>query len=259
MALDTASRLTSIALARGGCVLAELAMDSPGKGAERLWAHIEFLLREIGAGIKDVDAFAVCVGPGGFTGIRIGIAAVQGFVRASGKPAVGITSLEAMAMAASPAPRVCVLLEAYRGEVYSQTFKLEPGSIPIGENEPFAGPLDDAIKRTLHHHKMVFAGEAATQNLELINDLSSAGADTGLDSHVKGGMASVARQWQISPRIFGVARYVAEIGLLRFQSGKVGGPDSLKACYARRAEAEIKLSLGLVGRGLGREPRPSRE
>ena len=92
-----------MAVARGASLIATLQGDADEKRSERLWGEIDSLLSEAGLKINDVDLFSVCIGPGGFTGLRVGIAAIKGFASANSKQIVGVTSLEAVALSAAPA------------------------------------------------------------------------------------------------------------------------------------------------------------
>ncbi len=92
--------------------------------AEALMPMLEDALAEAGIGYGDMDRFVVTVGPGTFTGVRVGVAAVRGFALATGRPAIGITTLEALAATAFLRERVPLLvaMDARRDEVYAQTF-----------------------------------------------------------------------------------------------------------------------------------------
>jgi tRNA threonylcarbamoyl adenosine modification protein YeaZ len=105
-------------------VLAEVH-DVPGRGhAEILFAQIEHVTRSAGITLRDMDRFAVTVGPGSFTGVRTGLAAARGFALATGCPAIGVGSLEAIAAAAQTpsGERLAVVQDARRGEFYVQIF-----------------------------------------------------------------------------------------------------------------------------------------
>ncbi len=98
--------------------------------AERLLPLLEEMLAEAGAGWGDLDALAVCTGPGNFTGLRIGVAAARGLALALGRPAIGVTRLEALAEgAAGPA---LAAIDARRGAVYVQAFA---DGAPLGPPE----------------------------------------------------------------------------------------------------------------------------
>jgi tRNA threonylcarbamoyladenosine biosynthesis protein TsaB len=129
LALDTTTRAGSVALGRDGDVVEAFVGDHLRPHAERLPLDIIRLLHRHGVTPSDVDVFAVAIGPGSFTGLRIGIAAIQGLAFASSRPVVGVSALEALAYAvlgggpAWPLPRVGVWMDAQRDEVFSAVYE----------------------------------------------------------------------------------------------------------------------------------------
>jgi tRNA threonylcarbamoyladenosine biosynthesis protein TsaB len=122
LALDTALDACSAALLRDGVVLAEETRDIGRGHAEVLMAVVETVLDGARLGILDCDRFAVTVGPGSFTGIRVGLAAARGFAVAAGRPVVGVSTLEALAADAGAAGPVLAVIDARRDEVYAGLF-----------------------------------------------------------------------------------------------------------------------------------------
>jgi tRNA threonylcarbamoyladenosine biosynthesis protein TsaB len=126
LAVDTALEACSVALSLKGAgqpfAKSELVVR---RHAERLFGMIAEVLDEAGVSITEIDRFAVTIGPGSFTGIRVGIAAVRGFAIVSGVPAVGISTLAAHAEAAREAAGkrpVLAVLPAKGDEVFGQLF-----------------------------------------------------------------------------------------------------------------------------------------
>src|SRR5687767_10917964 len=95
LALDTTTRQGSVALAGDGGLVGVYAGDAAITHGERLPGDVTSLLDAHHLRLADVDLFAVASGPGSFTGLRIGIAIMQGFAFAGGKPLVGISALDA--------------------------------------------------------------------------------------------------------------------------------------------------------------------
>jgi tRNA threonylcarbamoyladenosine biosynthesis protein TsaB len=234
LALDTSSKMKSLAVARGAAVLRSVSTPTEEKHSEVLWSEVESLLVGLGLTINDVDGFAVCVGPGGFTGLRVGMAAAKGFAVALNKPIVGVTSLEAAAFAAGPAPYVCAMVNAYKNEVYSQLFSVAsgPAALPVALNAPLVSTSEKALDRVSEFSELILAGDGAETGTEII----------GARSRMLGDVS-----WVISRADTCGAEVVSRIALLRYDQGETGEAGSLKACYVRPAEAEIKLSLGLLG------------
>jgi tRNA threonylcarbamoyladenosine biosynthesis protein TsaB len=155
LALDTATRATSVAV----CEIEQGAPELPTRGkprelrddppagsrpghSQRLLALVAQLLEEAGLGWDGIDRLAVGVGPGTFTGLRIGIAVAQGLALARSLPLVGVSSLRSLALGAQPAAlaagaeQVCAVLDARRREVFAARWPA--GAAPA--LEPVAGP-----------------------------------------------------------------------------------------------------------------------
>jgi tRNA threonylcarbamoyladenosine biosynthesis protein TsaB len=220
-------------------------------GSESILSDIDQLLRWAGIGIKDVDLFGVCVGPGSFTGLRMGIACVKGLALAAGKPVVGATSLEAVARGAASNGLVLSMIRAYRGEVYSQLFSVSASGAPVASSEPKVGMPEEAVRQAGEIENLIFAGDGAIDSIELIMKIGG---------NRFAGAARVGAEgpgWIAVELPAPLAEFVGSIGMERFLQGKAQGPETLRACYIRQSEAELKLAQGLLGskirRSAGRE------
>jgi len=118
--LDTATNVFSIAISAGEQVIAEFCGDAGPATSAKIPGHIHSLLRDVGIDMAAIDAFAVTVGPGSFTGVRVGIALVKGMAYATGKPIIPLSSLELLALNAKASSlSVCPLFDARRMGVSS--------------------------------------------------------------------------------------------------------------------------------------------
>jgi tRNA threonylcarbamoyladenosine biosynthesis protein TsaB len=140
LALDTTTRAGSVAIVADGAIVYERHGDATSTHAQRLPGDIERACRAASIDIAQVELFAVAAGPGSFTGLRIGIAAVQGLAMARDRRVVPVSTLEALA-AASGASRTAAWLDAQRGEVFAQVFER---SQPAGSFEPRTPPVSAA-------------------------------------------------------------------------------------------------------------------
>jgi tRNA threonylcarbamoyladenosine biosynthesis protein TsaB len=168
LGFDTATAATAVAVWAPGGPAIELR-DDPAPGARpghssRLLPLVEEAFAATGAAWADVERIAVGVGPGGFTGLRLGIATARALAQASGVPLVGVSSLEALASAPGEAPvadrPVLAVIDARRGEVFAAAWLrdvhlLEPAAIAPAElaerlrSAPLEGPLavgDGAVR-----------------------------------------------------------------------------------------------------------------
>jgi tRNA threonylcarbamoyladenosine biosynthesis protein TsaB len=247
LALDTSARRTSIALARGDRIVESLAVDGDERRSERLWLDIGGLLERAGLGIEAIDIFGVCVGPGGFTGLRVGLAAIKGLASATDKPVAGVTSLEAAAMAAHRAAMVCAMVGAYKGEVYWQLFTFDEGGLPVARSEPCVSTSTEALAQVADWSDVDFVGDAAEASREAIRNIAGARFVEGANEQ-RGG-------WRVPQTNQNVAEAVARLAYLKWHQGTVETAATVEALYVRPAEAEVKRSLGLLGSKIARSRR----
>ena len=136
LGIDTASPSCSAALVETGQVIACSHLPGRSAASSHLVRLIDDLCAQVGRAVADVAGVAVNLGPGAFTGLRVGLATAQGLVTAYGRPLVGCSSFEALVdTAADWNGLICPVIEARRGEVYAafyrrqgrQTYKTMPG------------------------------------------------------------------------------------------------------------------------------------
>jgi len=134
LAIDTASSCSAVALTRGsvvtGEVVASLSLNSSVTHSRRLLTAIDWLFSESGTDWQDVDGLAVSLGPGSFTGLRIGMATAKGLVTATQKPLLGVSTLDALALSCSGERLICAVLDARKKEVYTCFYRYDLQGIP---------------------------------------------------------------------------------------------------------------------------------
>ena len=141
LAVDTTSEHGSIALVRGRDLVEEVPIQAPEGFAQVLYGHLSELLGRHALKIVEIDCFAAASGPGSFTGVRIGLACVKGLAEATGRPAVAVSNLQAIASLGSKPLRAAVL-DARRGEVYGAVYDAESRLVA----PETVGPLDEWLK-----------------------------------------------------------------------------------------------------------------
>jgi tRNA threonylcarbamoyl adenosine modification protein YeaZ len=119
LSADTSLPLLSVALMRDEALLGTVALEGKASRNEKLLPAIDWLLTEAGVDRREIDLFAVTRGPGSFTGVRIGLATMQGLALALGKPVCAMSTHEAIAPSAGPAT---IVDDAGRGEYYVSCF-----------------------------------------------------------------------------------------------------------------------------------------
>jgi tRNA threonylcarbamoyladenosine biosynthesis protein TsaB len=139
LAVDTTTARGSVALVDGGEVAGEVRLIV-GSHSSQLVPAVAFLLERLGLGPGDVGGYAVAVGPGSFTGLRVGISTVQGLALASGRPCLGVPALDVLAeRIRGCAEELVAMIDAFRGEVFAAVYDAEarPRGGPVVE-EPGA-------------------------------------------------------------------------------------------------------------------------
>ena len=130
LALETSAKAVSAAVTEDGKVLASGYQDTGLTHSRTLMPIVEHILKNTGLTVADMDAIAVAAGPGSFTGIRIGVAAAKGLAFAADKPAVGVSTLAAMArnVAFCDGLVICAM-DARRQQVYNALFEAKDGRL----------------------------------------------------------------------------------------------------------------------------------
>lgn len=225
LAVESAGRAASVAVLRGEQVLAE-ACAPPGRtGAESLLPCIDAALREAGVALAALGAFAVSVGPGSFTGLRVGIATVKGLAFGDARPVLAVPTLAAVALGAvADELPVVALLDARRGEVYAAAWRFDedggPGVAALAL-EPAEGVYTPEELAAKLPAACVLAGEG----------LEPCGAR--LRELVGPGVQQAGRE---DPR----ARDVGRLGLRLLAEGDLCSAGEIRPRYVRRAEAEVR-------------------
>ena len=159
--VDTSSFTGSVALVERDRVLGEVLLNVRATHSERLMTTVDQLLGDAGVAIGEIAAFGAVLGPGSFTGLRIGVATVKALALAGKRPLVGVTSLEALAMNA-PYCRlpVCALIDARKKEVYSALYDCQEGSTPRELRSPAVMPPEKLVASL--EGDILFIGDGVT-------------------------------------------------------------------------------------------------
>ena len=159
LGIETSSLHGGVALVGERGLIAEYVLHIEVTYSERLLPAIDRLLADAGLGVPDLGGLAVAIGPGSFTGLRIGLATVKGLAAASGTPVVGVPTLRALAWGL-PFSRhpICPLLDARKGEVYCALFRWTEGGL-VQEMEDAALALEVLAARVAE--PTIFVGDGA--------------------------------------------------------------------------------------------------
>jgi tRNA threonylcarbamoyladenosine biosynthesis protein TsaB len=220
LAIECATKTIGLALLEEEDTRAELYLRSGKHHTEVLLSAVDQLFVLTGKTLEEVDLLACTVGPGSFTGLRIGVSTVKGLALAMSKPVVGVSTLEALAMNVSPTSwLICPLIDAGNHQVYAGLFRIEPGGLPQAVTSEKLIDITRFLK-DLDQEEIVFLGDGAVRHEELI------------DKTHRGIVCGSGQQ-----KLLGSA--VGLIGLRRYRSGSVLDTLAFTPRYLRLSEAEI--------------------
>lgn len=156
LAIDTTGSVCSAAVMQDGKLLCEQYLDYQLTHSVKLMPMVESCLGAVNMELAEIDLFASVVGPGSFTGVRIGVTTVKGFMHATGKKAVAVNTLDCLAENISGFDGlICPMLDARRGEVYAAGYE---GGVKIIKDQ--AIPLA-ALLEQIGGKKVLFLGDGA--------------------------------------------------------------------------------------------------
>jgi tRNA threonylcarbamoyladenosine biosynthesis protein TsaB len=224
LSIETSTMLGGVAiLDEQAGLIAETKLNVKTTHSERLMTAVDNTLKQSEMGLDEIDVFAVALGPGSFTGLRIGLSTAKGLSYATGKPLVTVPTLDAFArnFAFSLYP-VCLMLDARRSEVYAAVYAWEGHSFRT-VLEPVSIKPEKLLEKL--QGNVLFAGDGALVYKEKIIDYMNdrafyAGADKMIPSPAN----------------------VAILGLERAIRGEYALVAETVPLYIRKSEAEVKLS-----------------
>jgi tRNA threonylcarbamoyladenosine biosynthesis protein TsaB len=177
LALDTTNRAGSVAVVNRGVLVGEIAGDPSRNYGERLPQDLMRVLAAAALPLEAVDLLAVAAGPGSFTGLRVGIAAMQGLAMATGRKIVPVSALDALAVAgASGEGPVAAWIDAQRGEVFASLYDATGARLLVGPSSLAPLPTLDEWTSTLSAITPVFIGDGAARHEAAIRERFGPGA-----------------------------------------------------------------------------------
>ena len=221
LALDTTTRAGSVAVVRDDTVLALVPGDAGRTHGERLPGELAMALDLAGVRRADLDLLTVASGPGAFTGLRIGLAAMQGLAMALGRPVVGVSALDALAYLArlEPVEWVAPWMDAQRGEVSASLHRRVPHALVEAPVTGSPEALLEAWRPRLDGQTALFLGDAAVRDAALI-------------ARVGAGQWTARAPEPLAPAIAHLGREMAA-------AGHTGSPHALEPVYVRRPDVEV--------------------
>ncbi len=220
--LDTSTSVRSAALTEDGRVIAEVCLDTGRKHSERLAPAVKQLFENSGTTPREVDGYAVGLGPGSFTGLRTGISLLKGMAMANPAPVMGVSSLEALASAAGCCTGVVMpLFDAKKRQVFTARFESDgKGNVVRLSDDLAVGPSDLPSVES----SPLFLGEGLTRYYDEI-------------------MAAYEEKVQKAPQSLWTIRAstVCELARPLLEKGHNHGLHALLPVYVRNTDSELKL------------------
>ncbi len=233
LAIDSATPVAGVALLNEDKLIKEEFSNYKKTHSETLMLMVDRVLKECECTVGQVDAFAVTTGPGSFTGLRIGLAAVKGLSMAAGKPVVSVSTLDTLAhnLCGSNA-LVCPLLDARKQEVYCGFYDVT-GTVPRALSENLACSPAEFVAQARK-----IATEKEKDRIILLGD--------GYYPYIEFFQAELGNSMQIPPPHLMLPRAAAlgSLGLEKALKGEFEDIFKLRPVYIRLSEAEYRLGRG---------------
>lgn len=230
LSIDTSSQICSVAIMQDGDLIIEKHLDDEKTHSQKLMPLIDKILKECNITLKDINAIACCVGPGSFTGVRIGVSTVKAFCDVNNTPLVSVNSLESLAYNTlnsnykKDTDIVCSIIDAKNDNVYFGIFK---------EENNFFVPLEDLSAKNI------------SEVLEILEKYSN-------KEILFVGDGGVAHKYSILQKFSNctfvedklnsqTATSVGKCGYYKFINGSYGDSNSISPLYLRKSQAERAL------------------
>lgn len=223
LSVDTSSSICSVAILENDTILKELYIDDALTHSTKLMPLIDEALNSINITLKDIDLFACGIGPGSFTGIRIGVSTIKAFADVTNKPVVGVNSLEALTFAVKDDGFICSLIDAKHDNLYFCLFE-HTNSEYIKSSDFLFENINNIINFVKNkNNKIIFVGNGSILFKNMIESELGNKAyfldTTTFEKHS--------------------ATAIGKIAFNRFNKGLFGNSNSLIPLYIKKSNAEM--------------------
>lgn len=226
LSVDTSSSAGSVAIFDDEKLVGAVETDCAESHSVRLYAAIQFLLRQLQFDLTQFDAYAVTTGPGSFAGLRIGVTAIKGFAELHGKPVVGVSTLEAIAASANQQPkdtRMVALVDARRSEFYFGVYARTASGLTCLEPDQLINVQEFFL--SFPQGPFLFVGP----EVEKFGDIISSKSQEG---------------WKLETTTPYLAPAAGRLALAKIRRNEVVSASELSIHYIRRSDAEIMSKGG---------------
>ncbi|RBP44120.1 tRNA (adenosine(37)-N6)-threonylcarbamoyltransferase complex dimerization subunit type 1 TsaB [Garciella nitratireducens] len=227
LALDSSSIVATVALMEEDKLIGEIILNHRKNHSEKLVPIIHRLLEEVEMDIQEIDAFGVCIGPGSFTGIRIGVSTAKALAQVGNKPLIGISTLEGLAFNLPYCKGIiCPILDAQRNQIYTGLYKWEGNQMYSIEKEQAIG-VEEWIEKIQDRNEHIhFVGDGVEKFISFFQER--------LKDRV-----SVTPSTVKMPR----ASSIGALAMDKIQRGKITEYKEIVPNYIRKSQAEQNLKI----------------
>ncbi len=221
LAIDTSTVMASCALLDEENLLGEFSLNQNMGHSENLVPMVKTLLDNLNLKVSDIDLYGVALGPGSFTGLRIGIATVKAFAHVYNKPIVGVSTLEGLAFNVRASGVIVPMIDARKNRVYTGIYKWEDGYLNNIE-EPTVMEIDELLEHLKENYdNIIVNGNGIYIHREKIKD-------------------KLGDRVEFAPFIQNTCRAasIGELALLKREEGKLESYFSLVPEYIRQSQAQ---------------------
>lgn len=221
LSIETAGNVCAVALNEDDKLIKEKLIDDGNTHSVKLMPLVDKVLSETNTKVSDVDLFACDIGPGSFTGIRIGVSTIKAFMDVTNKKAVGITSLETLAYNVDTEDIVCSMIDAKNDNVYYGFFKKVNGIYENIDDLGFDNIENVIAMAAQKNKKIIFVGNGSIEYKDMI------------ESKMKEALVNLNEEInKLNARNIGIAAFLKQ--------DKVVDSNNLKPVYLRKSSAEIQ-------------------
>lgn len=227
LGIDAATKVAGIGIVNENEIVAEARLNTGRTHSERLLPLLNELLKNSGVTWAEISALAVTIGPGSFTGLRIGLATAQGLAQVLDKPIVGVVTLDALAEnLRGNSGLVCPLLDARRDEVYTALYRSGEKDMTLLTSYRAIAPATLVRELLELDERITFLGDGVLPYRDLIKD-------------------TLGQRALFAPPVQNLLRggEVAYLGMKKFLQGEGTSLLEIRPFYLRLSEAEIKWKI----------------
>ena len=224
LAFDTSFKTVAVAILQDDEILYDVLINSGLHHSETLLVSIDQAMRQLKLKIEDIDLFACTLGPGSFTGLRVGVSTLKGLLLATGKPAAGVSSLASLALNVTGTDYlICPVMDAGRGQVYTASYRYKDNGLLKSISPEIVVDPRDILQDV--NQNIIFVGEGAIKYLDLLTEKAKSAK-----------FASIAHQ-HIRALNVGI------LGREKYQQNELLDPAAFTPVYLRAVDAKLGRRL----------------